>query len=339
MIIEKTTWQEFKNILDSKKLLIQYEDTESFYYLYAVDDSIVYTYRLKKNTEEAIDFEQNYKSSANKCISNESLSYAERTTNISITQQVVGQVNRKIKIIDEIVPLDKTWYITGWSCSSQAKSFFELYEYDPSAEVHTTLDSMESVSDWVKTNKILSLETDSDKVEGNYSLKVILKFSDRGLQLNEYIERTFETNQDWSEFDEISLWVKSSEDNVKIALQLFQGSNNYLFNSIPITKDWKKISFDLSEITSFDRTAISKIRVRFYETIDLRKDVTVWVDWLEGYTYGNFKLLDSVFVGSYIPFVKTFNAALKINSNKRIKVYGIPYSVGNMIANLNIKEI
>jgi hypothetical protein len=339
MNIEKPTWQEFKSIVDSKQLLIQYEESESYYYLFAVDNPIVYTYRLEKGTNDAIDFEQNYKPYANKRISGETVTYAEKTVNISVTQQVIGQSNKRIKILDKLVPENKIWYITEWSTSSRVNSFFELYEYDPSTEIYTTIDSMETITGWVKSIRVISLITSTDKVEGNYSVKADLKFQDRGLQTDGFIEKTFNPTQNWSVFNEISVWTKSLNGNVKIALQLFQGTSNYLFNSIPVGTDWTKVSFDLSEITEFDKTAISKIRICFYEIIDQRKNESIWLDFMQGFTYGNFKLLDCSFVGANIPFVKLFPASLKILGGKRVRIYGTSSAAGSMTASLNAKEV
>jgi hypothetical protein len=339
MNIEKPTWQEFKNTVDSKQLLIQYEESDQYYYLFAVDDPIIYTYRLEKGTDDAVDFEQNYKPYANKRISGEAITYAEKTVNISAIQQVVGQSGKRIRILDELVPENKVWYITGWSTSSQVNGFFELYEYDPSTETYTTIDSMETTTGWVKNIRVISLTTSTDKVEGDYSVKADLKFQDRGLQTDGFIEKTFNPTQDWSGFDEISAWAKSLNGNVKIALQLFQGTSNYLFNSVPVDTDWIKISFDLSEITEFDKTAISKIRICFYEIVDQRKNESIWLDFIQGFTYGNFRLLDCSFVGANIPFVKLFPASLKILGGKRIRIYGTPSTIGNMTASLNAKEV
>jgi len=71
-------WQDFKNTVDSKQLLIQYEESELYYYLFAVDDPVIYTYRLEKGTNDAVDFEQNYKPYANRRISGEVVTYTEK---------------------------------------------------------------------------------------------------------------------------------------------------------------------------------------------------------------------------------------------------------------------
>jgi hypothetical protein len=61
-------WNTYKNLISSKKLLVQYEETEIDYKLYATEGAafIWATILNKDNGEEVIDFETNFKPSANK---------------------------------------------------------------------------------------------------------------------------------------------------------------------------------------------------------------------------------------------------------------------------------
>lgn len=65
-IIEVKTWLEFKNIaLNIKVIPIQYKEEDNYYEIYA-SEKMIWHIRLLKGTAEAIDFENNYKSDANK---------------------------------------------------------------------------------------------------------------------------------------------------------------------------------------------------------------------------------------------------------------------------------
>lgn len=65
------TWTEMKSLITNCNLKLQYEDlgdNPSAYSLWMPENNIIYTCKITKNTEDAIDFENNYKSTANKSI-------------------------------------------------------------------------------------------------------------------------------------------------------------------------------------------------------------------------------------------------------------------------------
>jgi len=65
------TWTELKALQSSKTLHLQYEemdDTPPRYFIFAEDGQIIYTCKLLKGTEDATDFETNYKANSNQPI-------------------------------------------------------------------------------------------------------------------------------------------------------------------------------------------------------------------------------------------------------------------------------
>ena len=67
--IEIKTWAEFKGIQLLKNFPFQYNETENFYDIY-IADTLTWHIRLQKGSIDSIDFENNFKSNANKLIIN-----------------------------------------------------------------------------------------------------------------------------------------------------------------------------------------------------------------------------------------------------------------------------
>lgn len=65
-IIEISSWVDYKALISNKKLLIQFEESDSWYRLYAPEaESFLWNTALQKGTEDANDFETNFKADAN----------------------------------------------------------------------------------------------------------------------------------------------------------------------------------------------------------------------------------------------------------------------------------
>ena len=65
------TWTELKALQSSKTLHLQYEemdDTPPRYFIFAEDGQIIYVCKLLKGTEDATDFETNYKANCNEAL-------------------------------------------------------------------------------------------------------------------------------------------------------------------------------------------------------------------------------------------------------------------------------
>ena len=70
--MDRLEWAEFKELLDLKKALLQYSQTDGFYYLQFSDGSITYRCRLDKQPSDASDlddFIDNYKDNGNRAVS------------------------------------------------------------------------------------------------------------------------------------------------------------------------------------------------------------------------------------------------------------------------------
>jgi 5-hydroxyisourate hydrolase-like protein (transthyretin family) len=59
-------WDSFKSIVVDKRLFIQYVDLNNKYYVYASDEPFIYLVTVDKGTTEATDFDENFKSEANR---------------------------------------------------------------------------------------------------------------------------------------------------------------------------------------------------------------------------------------------------------------------------------
>ncbi len=89
------TWTEFKNMVEKKKLKIQYEELDNLYKLFASEDGITYTAQIFKNIDwlteapdwdwesDKTDFETNYKPNANEPIKLKSPDGKEKLLSLS----------------------------------------------------------------------------------------------------------------------------------------------------------------------------------------------------------------------------------------------------------------
>lgn len=104
--IKKTSWNNFKSIVDSKSLKVQYEESTNWYHLYALDGNYIYSYPLHKDSgADQTDFETNYKSGANQCMTPDIVEESGlRKLSVKATVAAVSE--------GEIWGWDK--YPTGW---------------------------------------------------------------------------------------------------------------------------------------------------------------------------------------------------------------------------------
>jgi len=65
-IMNVSSWAEFKTLITAKKLLMQYSETPETYDIFGAEDkTFLWTYSLLKETDDATDFETNFKAEAN----------------------------------------------------------------------------------------------------------------------------------------------------------------------------------------------------------------------------------------------------------------------------------
>lgn len=66
-IMEVSSWDLFKNLISSKSLLLQYEEIDNYYSLFAPEAQMfLWHINITKETDEALDFEINFLSNSNK---------------------------------------------------------------------------------------------------------------------------------------------------------------------------------------------------------------------------------------------------------------------------------
>jgi len=109
----KQNWTDFKAIVDSKGLNIQFEETESsvkgtMYFLIGIDSTITYNCNINDtdNASDITDFEDNYKNDSNQSLTLPRLSKAVTVTGMAL---VTGKDQT---IVEYTVPANKTFYLT-----------------------------------------------------------------------------------------------------------------------------------------------------------------------------------------------------------------------------------
>lgn len=70
MIIKKVSWATFKNFITSRMVQVNFFEDSASYEIYAIDSILAVNCNLRKNTEEASDFEENLKNNSNKKLEN-----------------------------------------------------------------------------------------------------------------------------------------------------------------------------------------------------------------------------------------------------------------------------
>lgn len=90
-IIEFESWEQFKNIIEKKKINIQYQEKENEYNIFISEGNIIWSYLLFKTTpvnSDQEDFENNYKNNANQPII---IKASDSTPYVRVTEKTVGK--------------------------------------------------------------------------------------------------------------------------------------------------------------------------------------------------------------------------------------------------------
>jgi len=242
------------------------------------------------------------------------------------------------------VPAGKKWYLTAWDGSGTGKGFYELETYNDSEEVQTLLEDFESLTGWSKSARITSWNLDTDHTQGSYSFKLTCKFQDKGIQTDAVITKIYSPTVDWSSYDLLKIDAKGDplNPNVSIAIKLTQGANSYQFTDVNINpSSWTTLIFNLNEITTFDRTAISKIEIKILENVDLKKNVDIKIDNLQGIVAGTSSIIDFFYSDAYFPHQHLFPTSVPVNANSLINFYVTNLDTGdkNYEVGLNGREV
>ena len=318
------SWTDFKAIVSSKSLEMQYYTMPFGYFVFALDTTVMYESKLATGSSDATDFVNSYLATANNRISSimkikgasGRIAEVNANTQFVVTDPVNnlvlndiltatgGQVTtsdpvqfsaivdvdgggckcccdvtngQRIKMFDIDVPAGKKWYLTAWDGSGTMKAFYELLTADYSAWQTTLVDECDVTTGWTATNCSLSLDSITQK-HGAAAIK--MTYSSK---TDCYMEKTYSPTMDWSVKDSFTIWAKkgSTEGTRYIKVRIYQGSSYYTFSTQVLSSDWTQYMFDLSEITGFDKTAISKIRVWLYYSSCYTASGVMTVDWME----------------------------------------------------------
>jgi len=138
-------WENFKALVDSKKLLIQYSEVLNKYYLFAADNNIIYVCNLDRPSPEAVVFETNYKVDSNKRVIDHNLVYGSFNDGTILPIKVkpdgslISAIYGSADNGTTIVPIKTN--VDGSLVSTIVYSIDNVYN----AETYTTTDTFSSV--------------------------------------------------------------------------------------------------------------------------------------------------------------------------------------------------
>lgn len=108
--IQLPNWETFKQLINSKKLLLQFVPYENRYELYAGEGPFIWRYSLtKSDINELIDFETNYKTVANKPLEYRSRDGLQKIASSKFTDQLSFWLDGTVGNID--VPANSSFYM------------------------------------------------------------------------------------------------------------------------------------------------------------------------------------------------------------------------------------
>lgn len=249
--IKKSTWADFKSIVSSKSLSMQYEESTAWYNLYAFDGGYVYSYPMKKDSgADQTDFETNYKSGCNVKINadiNDNSGTKELhvhdidglTALNDIIEALGGQITAadpinftaiqdvaknvpvgkktintgaEVELIHEVVPAGKKWYITSWDGSGRKEGEYTLVSLNMSYVSSGAIEDFEDVSDWSASEGSFDESTTQVKA-GTYSGKWDSFSAGKWTQnTTKNIEKIYGSPVDWSTYRYISYWIYDDSD-------------------------------------------------------------------------------------------------------------------------------
>jgi len=308
------TYSAFLSTIAAKFLAIQFSETPDQYFLFAIEGNISWETVLLKGTSDATDFETNYKASSNKPLFPPQVNFKDLGDNIPIALVNIA-ANKIARVIDLEIPAGKRWDISSWDASGSNDGFYELIELF-GTQVDTLRDAMDATTGWSITvgPGTLSLDT-TDKVQGTGSLK-ISGTGTGGAQIT--LQKTVSPTQNWSADSEVAFWCKASSltNSPKVWLRVSQAATTYTFSQQALGTAWNEFRFDLTEITNFDKTAVSKVEIFVKNTAS--RDFHF--DELHTLSLGDSSEIDHFFSGAKVPYNHIFSVPIQIPAGHRVIV-------------------
>jgi hypothetical protein len=335
-IMDLTSWTDYKALVSSKALLLQYSDKGDYYDIYAPEDSsFLWHFALPKDGgSDVTDFETNYKPTANAPLEFY-VNFKDLGDNTPITAVTIA-ANKKLKVLDLEVPVGKRWDIHAWDGSGTNNGFFELVEFF-GTQTETVRDAMDATTGWAIASGPGTLSLDTvDKHSGTGSLKIDATGTG-GSTIT--LAKTLSPTQNWSADSEISVWAKVSAltNGPKIWLKVTQSATTYTFSSQSLGLNWTEFRFDLSEISTFDKTAVSKIEILVSKTGSRE----FHFDELSSMSLGDSRQVDQFYSGAISPYDHLFPVPIKIVAGHRLAVFitNKQASTGDFEIGMNGKEV
>jgi hypothetical protein len=147
-------------------------------------------------------------------------------------------------------PTDGTW--EEWKPSVDSTNYFTL----ENANTHTNwVGTNSTVAEGDVTRNVDYFEDEDEATATN--LTKITSSTDGG-----YAEATI-SNSDISGYDYLTMWVRASETGNTLRLSMGESAGNEQTEDVTIdtTNTWQKVYWDISDITSTDIDAVTKLRV------------------------------------------------------------------------------
>ena len=159
------------------------------------------------------------------------------------------------------------------SSSNPSDGTWEGWKPYTSGTNYTTLQSMDTYSQWSGTNATVAVGDVTRPYTSIYGFED--EYENTGTNLTKmtsstnggYMESTI-SSTDISSYDYITFWVRASQSGnvLRIGIGESAGTEQYEDVTIDTANTWQKVYWDLSDITSTSRDAITKIRITNFST-------------------------------------------------------------------------
>jgi len=335
--MELSTWGGLTNLINSKVLTVQYTEMPDRYDIYAPEAAtfLWHITLLRDAGPDVTDFETNYKPTANSALIPRVQNFKDLGDNIPIALVNIA-ANKTARVIDLEVPAGKRWEISAWDASGTNSGYYELIELF-GTQTETMRDSMDSATGWAISSGPGTLTVDTvDKKEGTGSLKIN---ATGGSGATAILTKTVSPTQNWASEAEIVLWAKASSltNGPKIWIRVTQAATTYAFSQQALGLAWTDFHFDLSEITTFDKTAVSKIDIFVSKTANRE----FHFDALRTLTLGDSSEIDHFFSAANSPYNHIFPVPVSVPAGHRIvvSVTNKQASAGDFEAGMNGREV
>lgn len=248
-------------------------------------------------------------------------------------------IGNRVLVLSVPVPENKLWYLTSWSGSGTGKGYFSIVDYSDLSSTVNVLDNIDSATNWTIREKVISLTLDTSvKKTGVGSLKVVCDCKNNE---KTRFDKTYTQPFNLSTSDEILVWIYGHGNGKTVTLKLWQGSLSYEWAAVPIREGWGKYSFPLEEISTFDKTAVTKFEFIIYANGVTTNGEAYWFDEIEALSDVDQREISSFYTGPFNPYQQIFPIPIKIESQHFVRIFitNLDSSINNFECEFNGREV